>query len=119
MSRALSRLTTTAATGLLTLALTAGPALADDLVGPREGAEPGAGLSPAQTALLYAVIPLGVILLIAATVLLPGSVRTNRYRPAKGWAADAVWVSGPVDAAAAIEAADRGDMQRGGARGSW
>ena len=118
MSRAVRRLTTAAALSpLLTLAMTA-PALADDIVGNREGAEPDP-TSPGMTLLLYVLIPVGSVLLLAALVLLPGAVRAHRYRPAEGWSADPVWFAGPVDPEAAIASADAGDMVRGGARGSW
>jgi len=75
--------------------------------------------APAETILLFVVIPLAAMGLIALLVLLPGAVRSYRYRPAEGWAADPVWFAGPVDADAAVAQAQRGDMVRGGASGSW
>ncbi|HUR14510.1 MAG TPA: hypothetical protein VM097_08455 [Mycobacteriales bacterium] len=123
MSRAVTRVATAAVTVtvtvLVTTLLTAAPALAEDIVGPLEGADPGEGLGPAATLLLFVVAPAAAYLLIAAVVLLPGAVRANRYRPAEGWSADPVWFAGPVDADAAIAHADRGDVTRGGAHGSW
>jgi hypothetical protein len=123
VSRAVTRVTTAAltvtVTALTTSLLTAAPAFAGDVVGPSEGAEPGEGLGPAATLLLFVVAPAAAYLLIAAAVLLPGAVRANRYRPAEGWAADPVWFAGPVDPDAAIARADRGDVTRGGAHGSW
>jgi hypothetical protein len=120
VSRAVTRVTTAAVTGLLTTLLTVGPAFAfDDPVGPLEGADPGSSLGPAATILLFVVTPLAVIALLALVVLLPGAVRENRYRPAEGWSADPVWFSGPADPETAVAQAQRGDVVRGGARGSW
>lgn len=119
MSRAVTRLTTVGLSGLVTVFLTAVPALAADPVGPSEGADPGAGLGPAATLLLYVVTPVTACLLLAVVVLLPGAVRANRYRPAEGWSADPVWFAGPPDPQAALAGAQRGDVVRGGAHGSW
>ncbi|MDP9182903.1 MAG: hypothetical protein M3P04_09045 [Actinomycetota bacterium] len=119
MSRAITRVTTAGTTGLLTTLLTVAPAFASDPVGPSEGADPGAGLGPAATLLLYVVTPVAACLLLAAIVLMPGAVRSNRYRPAEGWSADPVWFAGPVDAQTAVSTAQRGDVLRGGAHGSW
>ena len=99
--------------------LTAGPALADYPLGPSEGADPGAGLSPAATIGLYVGIPLAALLLVAALVWLPNVVGANKYRPGRAWAAAPVWFAGPVDAPAAVAAAEVGDVVRGGASGSW
>lgn len=123
MSRAVTRVTTSAVTvavtALASTLLSAGPALAGDIVGPSEGADPGSGLGAAGTLLLFVVTPLVVYGVIALLVLLPGAVRANRYRPAEGWSADPVWFAGPVDADTAVANADRGDVTRGGAHGSW
>ena len=119
MKRAVTRVTTAGLTGLVTTLLTAAPAFASDPVGPREGADPGAGLGPAATLLLYVVVPVASVLLLAAIVWLPGAVRANRYRPAEGWGANAVWFAGPLDPDSAIAGAERGEVMRGGAHGSW
>ena len=105
---------------LLTVLLMASPALAfDNELGPREGADPGRGLSPAGTLLLFVVVP-GVILLgIAALVWLPGMVKAERYRPQKGWSAAPMWFAGPPDPVAAVETAELGAGKRGGASGNW
>jgi hypothetical protein len=113
------RVITAVATGLVTTLLTVAPAFANDPLGPQEGADPGKGLSPLQTILLYVVVPLAIFGVIALLVLLPGAVRSYRYRPAEGWAADPVWFAGPVDPDAAVAGADRTDVVRGGASGSW
>jgi hypothetical protein len=100
--------------------LTAGPALAaNNPLGPREGADPGPGLSAAATIGLFLVVPLAIIAAISALVLLPGLVRGTRYRPTKGWDAAPVWFAGPLDPVAAVADAQPGDVVRGGASGSW
>jgi hypothetical protein len=119
VSRAVTRVTTAAVTLAVSTLLSAAPALADDIVGPSEGADPGSGLGPAGTLLLFVAAPVVAYGVIALLVLLPGAVRANRYRPAEGWAADPVWFAGPVDPDTAIAHADRGDVTRGGAHGSW
>lgn len=102
------------------LVLTAGPALADrNPIGPSEGADPGAGLSPAATIALFVLLPLAIVSLVASLVLLPGLVRGTRYRPSMGWDAPPVWFAGPLDPDAAVAAADPGDVTRGGSSGSW
>jgi hypothetical protein len=110
----------TALTALSVVVLTAGPALADrNPIGPREGADPGSGLSPAATIGLYVLIPMGVIAIVSTLVLLPGMVRGTRYRPSMGWDVPPVWFAGPLDPTAAVAAADPGDVTRGGSGGSW
>lgn len=105
---------------LSTVLLTAGPALArSDPNGPGEGADPGTGLSAAATIGLYLLVPLAIMAAIAATVWLPGLVRGTRYRPAMGWNVAPVWFAGPPDPAAAVEAAQLADSERGGSSGSW
>ena len=100
--------------------LAAGPALADrNPLGPREGADPGSGLSPAATIALYVIVPLAIMTTIAAFVLLPGLVRGTRYRPTMGWDAPPVWFAGPLDPEAAVSSAQPGDITRGGSGGSW
>lgn len=123
MSRPLARAATVssvASSVLLTVLLTAGPALAvDNDLGPREGADTGAGVSLATTLLIYVVLPLVILLGIAALVWLPGMVKADRYRPQKGWSAAPVWFAGPPDPVAAVETADVRGSGRGGARGDW
>ncbi|MGB8650555.1 MAG: hypothetical protein WCD35_07820 [Mycobacteriales bacterium] len=119
MSRVVTRVATAGTAGLVTLLLTAGPALAQDPLGPPEGADPGKGLSPAATLLLYVVGPLLLVALIAAVVLLPGLTRNHRYRPNRGWSASPVWFAGPPEPVAAVQDAEVGDVVRGGASGSW
>ena len=109
-----------ALSALSAVVLTAGPAFADrNPIGPSEGANPGSGLSPAATIALYVIVPLGIIAVISTLVLLPGMVRGTRYRPTMGWDASPVWFAGPLDPAAAVAAAQPGDVTRGGSSGSW
>ena len=76
-------------------------------------------MSTATVVGVFVVAPLALLLVLAALVWLPGMVRSNRYRPAKGWAASPLWFGGPPDPAAAVETAQVGDLVRGGASGSW
>jgi hypothetical protein len=105
---------------LFAVVVTAGPALADrNPIGPSEGADPGAGLSPAATIALFVLVPAAIFATIAALVWLPGTLRGTRYRPTKGWDAPPVWFAGPPDPVAAVASAQPGDVVRGGASGSW
>lgn len=123
MSRAVTRAATTALAGLVTVLLTAAPALAENNpIGPSEGSDPAAEISLGKNLLVYFGLPLLAFLVVAAIVWLPGAGRTNRYRPAKGWSAAPVWFAGPVDPGTAVAAAAErglGDVVRGGASGSW
>lgn len=120
---AVKRIRTTATAALSALSvvvLTAGPALASrHPLGPTEGEDPGAGLSPAATIALFVLVPLLIMGAIAALVLLPSLVRGTRYRPAMGWDAPPVWFAGPLDPDAAVRDAQPGDDTRGGIGGSW
>lgn len=104
---------------LLTVVLLASPALAADQLGPSEGADPGRGLSAGTTIVLFVLVPLAILLGIAALVWLPGMVKADRYRPQRGWTATPVWFAGPPDPVAAVESAEAGQSGRGGASGSW
>lgn len=115
----MTRAATAGLTGLVTVLLTAAPALAKDPLGPSEGADPGKGLGVAGALLLYVGAPLTLVAVISAVVWLPGAVRVNRYRPNKPWTASPVWFAGPPEPVAAVQAAELGDVVRGGASGSW
>ena len=82
-------------------------------------APPEPGLSTLQALGLFSLVPLTILLGVAALVWLPGMVRGNRYRPNQGWGAAPLWFGGPADPAAAVESAQVGDVVRGGASGSW
>ena len=101
-----------------TVLITAAPAFAENPLGNAEGADPGKSLGTVAALLLYVALPLLSLALIAAVVLLPG-VRAHRYRPAKGWNASPVWFAGPPEPVAAVQAAELGDVVRGGASGGW
>ena len=121
MSRLRARAAAGATAGaLLTVLLSAGPALAaNDELGPREGADTSSGISYGETLLLYVVVPLVILLGTAALVWLPGLVKADRYRPQRGWSAAPLWFAGPPDPVAAVETAEPGGAVRGGASGSW
>jgi len=105
---------------VLTVVLTAGPALAaNDDLGPREGADVGSGLSTVATIVWFVLVPAAILLGVAALVWLPGMIKADRYRPQRGWSAAPVWFAGPPDPVAAVETADPGGTGRGGASGSW
>ncbi len=107
-----------AVTITVTVLITAAPAFAENPLGNAEGADPGKSLGTVAALLLYVALPLLSLALIAAVVLLPG-VRAHRYRPAKGWNASPVWFAGPPEPVAAVQAAELGDVVRGGASGGW
>ena len=102
-----------------TVLLTAGPAFADNPTGKYDGEDPGKSLSPGALILVFVLLPLGVALVVGLTVWLPGATRNHRYRPAKGWTAPPVWFGGPPEPVAAVQGAEVGEMQRGGASGGW
>jgi hypothetical protein len=84
-----------------------------------QGGNNAAEVGVVGAVLLYWVLPVVIVLTIAALVLLPGMVRSSRYRPGRGWDAPPVWFAGPPDPAAAVESAVVDDAGRGGASGSW
>ena len=106
---------------VLTVLLTAGPALAEgyDPMGKTEGAEPGEGLTALETIALYVLVPGAIVAVIALLAWLPGVARGARYRPAQGWDAAPVWFAGPPNPTEAVASAQTGDVTRGGASGSW
>ena len=119
MSRRRAR-TACLSSALLTVVLTASPALAvNDELGPREGADLDSGLSVGMSILLFVVLPTVILLVTAALVWLPGMVKADRYRPQRGWSAAPVWFAGPPDPVAAVETAQPGGVTRGGASGNW
>ena len=109
-------------TALLTapaLVLTASPAFATNEVGRQEGADLSSGMSTGLAILLFVLVPLVILLAIAAVVLLPGMAKADRYRPSKGWSARPMWFAGPPDPVAAVQTADAHAADRGGASGDW
>ena len=107
---------------LLTVLLTAAPALADyDMDGPAEGVtSPGDSLSPLEAIGLFVLIPLAILLVIGGLAWITGAPKHERYRPTRGtWTAKPIWFAGPPDPAGAVAGADMGAVVRGGASGSW
>lgn len=119
MSRATARVAACSSGVLLTVLLTAAPALANNRLGPLEGENPGRGLGIGATLLLYVGVPAAILLGTAALVWLPGLVHAGRYRPHRGWSAVPVWFAGPPDPVTAVQDADPGTVVRGGASGGW
>jgi hypothetical protein len=99
--------------------ISVGEAVAGNPRGARHGAQPGEGIGLGEAVLLYAVIPLAIVLVLALLAWLPGMMRSSRYRPTRGWNAAPVWFAGPPDPSAAVEHAQVGDGRRGGASGDW
>lgn len=84
------------------------------------GTAPGGdGIGGLEAVALFGLVPLALLLTIAALVWLPGMVRGNRYRPSRGWSAAPLWFGGPPDPVAAVESAQTDDLRRGGAGGTW
>ncbi len=109
-----------AATAVLLTACGGNDTAATNHLGYEDGAAPPSeGLTTLEAVLLYSIVPLVILLGVAALVWLPGMVRSSRYRPTKGWNAAPLWFGGPADPAAAVETAQTGDLVRGGASGNW
>jgi hypothetical protein len=120
MREPVRRVLTTGLSGLALVLMTAGPALAArDPLGDKEGADPGEPMSTLHLLLLYVLVPVTVAIVVGSIVWLPGAVRSNRYRPNRPWTARPVWFAGPAEPLKAVESAEVGDVERGGARGDW
>ena len=106
---------------LLTVLLTAGPALADyDPNGVQEDIRPSSpGLSPLEAIGLFVLIPAAILLVVGGLAWITGAEKHERYRPTRGWTAKPVWFAGPPDPAGAVAGADTAGIVRGGASGSW
>jgi hypothetical protein len=100
------------------LAASATPALA---LGER--GDPGGHLTPIQTILIFAGIPLALFAIIAFLVCLPSIVSGPRYRPGRPWLLAGVWFSGPTGGTimSAADAAELPESTRsgGGASARW
>jgi hypothetical protein len=55
-------------------------------------------VSVAETLLIYLVIPLGIVLVLAAFVFIPGGRRRPRWKSGQPWNHDAVWYEPHPDA---------------------
>jgi hypothetical protein len=100
------------------LTLTASPAFA---VYRDDGDDPGAGIGPFETLLLYVVVPLAVFALLALFVYAGSIARGPRYRPDLGWWASPVWFEGPEGGAAVLASApaEQVTTDGGGASARW
>ena len=91
-------------------------------------------LSPvnvAETILVFAGVPLAIILLLAALVFLPGGRKRSRYKSGQPWEHAPVWYEphpdhGPATGHGAHAQLTSGDSHHpvsagplGGARGTW
>lgn len=115
-----ARLLPLLALGAASLAACGGDVASGNQLGYQDGAFPGGSdLSTLQTIAIFVLVPLALLLGIAALVWLPGMVRGSRYRPSAGWSAAPMWFGGPPDPVAAVESASVGELTRGGAGGSW
>lgn len=107
---------------VLTVLATVGsatPALARTV---EDGELPADPLGLFNTLLIFVGAPVAVFAVISALVVLPRVVRSQRYRPARGWGHDPVWFAGPDDALSAVQAArtsGTAGTPKGGASGSW
>lgn len=82
----------------------------------------GAGVSVVEIVFVYAVIPAGILALIALFTLTPKFSRTPRYRPGQSWDHPPVWWTANPDGVGELPAAGgeaESEVGRGGARGTW
>ena len=84
-----------------------------------DGELPAEPMGVLEALLIFAGIPLLIMLVVTLLVLLPDLIRGPRYRPSRGWSGGATWFAGPPDAERAVREASAGGQTRGGARGSW
>jgi len=54
-------------------------------------------MSPLQSVIVFAGIPLAVYALVSLLVYAPSWVRSPKYRPGLTWFAEPVWFNGPAD----------------------
>lgn len=88
--------------------------------------EDSPAVAPLHAILVYAVIPLGLFLLITLLVYIPSMSKAQSYQPGQAWRGEPTWFGGPrggleaADAAAGARA-ESGESQltRGGASGRW
>ena len=88
-------------------------------------------MNVAETILVFAGVPLAIILLLAALVFLPGGRKRSRYKSGQPWEHAPVWYEphpdhGPASGHGAHAPLTSGDSHRpvsagplGGARGTW
>lgn len=112
--RTARRLLTAGTAAVISIAMTAGPALAND-----DGEVHGKSLGAGLTIAIYVLIPLGAFLVIAFFAALPSMLRRPRYRPGRPWKHAPLWFAGPDDPDTALQSARPGATARGGASAEW
>ena len=63
------------------------------------------GMSPLQSLVVFAGIPLALYAVISLLVYAPSWVRSPKYRPGLTWFAEPVWLNGPGDVDEALRTA--------------
>jgi hypothetical protein len=118
VTRPLARRLAVIATGVfVSVAVTAGPALAGTKPDDGEGHQ-GHDLTTLGVIVRFVVIPLGAFLVIAGLAVLPSALSKPRYRPGKPWDHQPRWIG--RGAAVADTPAPAGDTTvRGGASAEW
>ena len=66
-------------------------------------------MSVAETLLIYLVIPLGIVLVLAALVFLPGGRRKPRWKSGQPWNHEPVWYEPHPEATGHAAADSHGD----------
>lgn len=83
-----------------------------------DGEEPGPELGVLEAWLLFAGVPL-LILVLTALPVFAAAKRRSRYRPSQGWEHQPMWFGGPDDPESAVGSAPAQQSGRGGASASW
>jgi hypothetical protein len=116
---------TVATFAVVSLLVTAGPALAS--LKPDDGEKHGSSLGLGNTILIFVVIPVGAFLVISALAVLPSTLNRPRYRPGREWDHAPRWIGAPAEGGtpalteggAAEGGSASGTTARGGASAEW
>jgi hypothetical protein len=99
-----------------------GAAFAD----PPEQWDTDQGIPALDGLMVYALIPLGLFLLITLLVYVPSMSRSETYRPGEAWRGEPEWFGGPRGGVEATGKQDQPAVQgstpddrKGGASGGW
>lgn len=68
-----------------------------------DGDDPGSQLTTIESLLLFGVVPVGIMLVIALLVVLPGMLKGNRGKPGINWDGQPEWYGGPEGEKPALE----------------